>query len=56
MFSQSMYSVNEGARVVQPVLVLNRMSSDNITVVVNDGMPSSGTAAGKYYSILINYK
>ena len=54
MFNQSMYSVDEGAGVVQPVLVLSRVSSDNITVVVNN-VPNSG-AAGKYCSILIYYK
>ena len=36
MFSQSIYSVNENAGIVKPVLVLSNSSSTDITVQVND--------------------
>ena len=35
-FNQSLYSVDEDSGVVQPVLVLNRLSSTNITVYIRD--------------------
>ena len=37
-FNQSLYSVDEDSGVVQPVLVLNRRSSTNITVYVRDSI------------------
>ena len=37
-FNQSSYSVDEDSGVVQPVLVLNRQSSTNITVHVRDSI------------------
>ena len=37
-FNQSSYSVDEDSGVVQPVLVLNRQSSTNITVYVRDSI------------------
>ena len=36
MFRQSVYSVKENARLVKPVVVLNKPSSIDITVQVND--------------------
>ena len=44
-FSQSTYSVSEGAGAVQPVLVLSNPSSTDITVVVYN---TNGTAFGEY--------
>ena len=44
-FSQSTYSVNEGARAAQPVLVLSNPSSTDITVAVYN---TNGTAFGEY--------
>ena len=44
-FSQSTYSVNEGAGVAQPVLVLSNPSSTDITVIVYG---TNGTAFGEY--------
>ena len=44
-FSQSAYSVNEGAGAAQPVLVLSNPSSTDITAVVYS---TNGTAFGKY--------
>ena len=52
MFNQSMYSVNEDAGPVQPVLVISNPSSTDITVQVTN---TDGLATGEYYSILINY-
>ena len=44
-FSQSIYAVNEGNGVVQPVLVLNKpLTNSNITVNIS---AVSGTATGK---------
>ena len=53
MFSQSMYSVNEGAGPARPVLVLlsNPSSFESTVEVFN----TDGTATGEYCSILINY-
>ena len=36
MFRQSVYSVKENAGLVKPVLVLNKPSSVDITIQVND--------------------
>jgi len=44
MFSQSTYSVDEGAGPAQPVLVLSNPSSTDITVQVRD---TQNTATGK---------
>ena len=52
MFNQSMYSVNEDAGPVQPVLVISNPSSTDITVQVTN---TDGSATGEYCSILINY-
>ena len=52
MFNQSIYSVNEEAGPVQPVLVISNPSSTNITVPVTN---TDGSATGEYCSILINY-
>ena len=52
MFSQTTYSVNEGAGSVQIGLVLSDPSSTDITVQVTN---TDGSATGEYYSILINY-
>ena len=52
MFNQSMYSVNEDAGPVQPVLVINNPSSTDITVQVTN---TDGSATGEYCSIFINY-
>ena len=42
-FSQSTYSVNENAELVQPALVLSNPSSSEITVQVNDiGITATG--------------
>ena len=50
MFSQKMYSVNENAGPVQPLLVLSNPSSTDITVEVFN---TDGSATGEYCSILI---
>ena len=52
MFSETMYSVNEGAGPARPVLVLSNPSSFESTVEV---FHTDGTATGEYCSILINY-
>ena len=52
MFSQTMYSVNEGAGPAQPALVLSRASPTPISVQVTN---TDGSATGQYCSILINY-
>ena len=52
IFNQSMYSVNEDAGPVQPVLVISNPSSTDITVQVTN---TDGSATGEYCSILINY-
>ena len=52
MFSESVYSVNEGDGSVQIGLVLSNPSSTDTTVEVFD---TDGTANGEYCSILINY-
>ena len=52
IFNQSMYSVNEDAEPVQPVLVISNPSSTDITVQVTN---TDGSATGEYCSILINY-
>ena len=44
MFSQTMYSVNEGAGPAQPALVLSRASSTDITVEVTN---TNGSAFGE---------
>ena len=41
-FNQSTYTVNENSRLVQPVLVLSKASSVNITIQVTD---TSSTAS-----------
>ena len=51
MFSETMYSVNEGAGPARPVLVLSDQSSTPITVEVFN---TDGTAMGEYCSILSN--
>ena len=43
-FNQSTYNVSEGARTVQPVLVLSNPLSTDITVVVYN---TNGTAFGE---------
>ena len=48
MFNQSMYSVNEDAGSVQPVLVISNPSSTDITVQVT---VTDGSATGEYCSI-----
>ena len=52
MFSQTMYSVNEGDGSVEIGLVLSGPSSTATTVRVFN---TDGTATGEYCSILINY-
>ena len=52
MFSQTMYSVIEGAGPAQPVLVLSNPSSFEFSVNVTN---TDGSATGEYCSILINY-
>ena len=52
MFSETMYSVNENAGVMQPVLVLSNSSSSNITIEVFN---TDGLATGECCNILINY-
>ena len=52
MFSQTMYSVNEGDGPVQIGLVLSGESSTATTVEVFN---TDGSATGEYCSILINY-
>ena len=52
MFSETMYSVNEGAGPARPVLVLSNPSSFESTVEV---FHTDGSATGEYCSILINY-
>ena len=52
MFSQTMYSVNEGDGSVEIGLVLRGQSSTATTVEVFN---TDGTALGEYYGILINY-
>ena len=49
MFSETMYSVNEGAGPAQPVLVLSNPSTTPITVQVFN---TDGTATGEYCSIV----
>ena len=51
MFNQSVYSVNEDAGPVQPVLVVSNPSSTDTTVQVTN---TDGSATGEYCSILIN--
>ena len=52
MFNRSMYSVNEDAGPVQPVLVMSRsLPSETVVEVYN----MNGTAFGEYCSVLINY-
>ena len=45
MFNQSMYSVNEDAGQVQPVLVISNPLSTDITVQVTN---TYGSATGEY--------
>ena len=52
MFSETMYSVNEGDGSAQIGLVLSNPYSTNTVVEVFD---TDGTATGEYCSILINY-
>ena len=47
-----MYTVNEAAGVVQPVIYIDTPLPNDITVEVTN---SDGTAMGKYSSIMINY-
>ena len=49
MFNQSVYSVNEDAGLVQPVLVISNPSSTDITVQV---INTDGSATGEYCSVL----
>ena len=51
-FDQAMYSVNENAGPVQPVLVISKsLFRETIVQVTN----MDGTATGEYCSIWINY-
>ena len=50
MFDQSMYSVNEDAGPVQPVLVTNNPFPTDITVQV---INTDGSATGEYCSIIM---
>ena len=52
MFSETIYSVNEGDRSAQIGLVFSNPSSSDITVQVTN---TDGSATGEYCSILINY-
>ena len=52
MFSETMYSVNEGDGSVEIGLVLSGTSSTATRVQVFN---TDGTATGEYCSILINY-
>ena len=52
MFSETMYSVTEGAGPAQPVLVLSGPSARSFNVSVTN---TDGSATGEYCSILINY-
>ena len=45
MFNQSIYSVNEDAALIQPVLVISNPSSTDITVQVTN---TDGSATGEY--------
>ena len=51
-FNPAMYTVNEDAGVVQPMLYINVPLPNSFTVEVYN---TDGTAIGKYCSILINY-
>ena len=48
MFNQSMYSVNEGAGVVRPVVVISKSSDSPISVQVTS---MDGSATGEYCSV-----
>ena len=48
MFNESAYTVDDNAGPVQPVVVINRVSTDNTTFEVYD---TNGTATGEYCSI-----
>ena len=52
MFSETLYSVNEGGGSAQTGIVLSNSSSTTITVQVFN---TDGSATGEYCSILINY-
>ena len=52
MFSETMYSVIEGAGPAQPELVLSNPSATSFDVSVTN---TDGSAIGEYCSILINY-
>ena len=52
MFSETLYSVNEGGGSAQIGIVLSNPSSTTITVQVFN---TDGTATGEYCSILITY-
>ena len=52
IFKQAVYSFNEDAGPVQPVLVISNPSSTDITVQVTN---TDGSATGEYCSILINH-
>ena len=52
VFNRSMYSVDENAGPVQPVLYLNTPLSETFMVEVYS---TNGAATGKYCSILTNY-
>ena len=53
MFNQSVYSVNEDAGPVLPVLVISNPSSTDITVqVTNTDGSATGESYGEYYSII----
>ena len=47
MFKKSVYRINEGARRVQPVLVLSNPSSSDITITV---VNTDVTAYGEYWT------
>ena len=57
MFSETIYSVDEGAGSAQPVLVISCPSSIefNVTVLNTDVTATGGSSIGEYCSILINY-
>ena len=57
MFSETTYSVDEGAGSVRPVLIISNPSSMefNVTVLNTDVTATGGSTIGEYCSILINY-
>ena len=58
MFSETTYSVDEGAGSAQLVLVISNPSSMNFTVTVfnnTNGTATGGSTIGEYCSIMIKY-